>query len=201
MLNLVVAGGVIQAQADYDDSVGVRVGFGNYISPNFRLEANAEQVFDSSFDSNSALDRTVSIETNLSYNARSFFVNGYFDLPATGQFKPYVGGGLGLARLSYNFTQTYTCNSAAELPCLSPAASLAPGDSATIVRNSENWVEAYQLAAGVGLQLDDHWTADLGYAYTAYGDGDEISYEDGSAIDAEGFEVHQVRVGLRYDLW
>lgn len=193
--------GVLQAQGDYDDSVGVRVGFGNRISPNLRLEVNAEQIFDSNFDSNQAFDLLTTQQTNLTYNARSFFINGYFDLPSVAQFTPYVGGGIGLARLSYNFTQTFTCNTAADVPCQTPAASLAAGESSTIVRNSETWEEGFQLGAGIGWKLDDHWTADLGYTYTSFGSGDEIEYDDGSAIDDDGFELHQVRLGVRYDIW
>jgi len=193
--------GILQAQGDYDDSVGVRVGFGNYISPNLRLEGNVEQIFDSNFDSNTAFSQTVTQRTNLTYNARSFFINGYFDLPSVAQFNPYIGGGVGLARLSYNYTQTFSCNQAAQAPCITPAASLAPGESSTIVRNSEVWEEGFQVGGGIGWQIDDHWTADLGYTYTSFGDGDPIEYDDGSAIDEDGFELHQVRLGLRYDIW
>jgi len=193
--------GTIPAQADYDDSLGIRIGFGNYIAPNLRLEATAEQIFDSNFDSNQGISDTVSVETNLNYNARSLFINGYFDLPTVAQFKPYVSGGVGLSRLSYTYTQTFTCNEAADLPCFTPAASLAPGRSATIIRNEEDWVGGYQVGGGIGWKIDDHWTADLGYTFTSLGSDEQFVYEDGSAIDQDGFALHQVRLGVRYDIW
>ena len=38
-------------QADYDDAVGARVGFGYYAAPNFRIEASVESILSSEFNS------------------------------------------------------------------------------------------------------------------------------------------------------
>lgn len=42
-------------QANYDDAVGVRVGFGYYVAPNFRVEVSAESILNSDFRSLSGL--------------------------------------------------------------------------------------------------------------------------------------------------
>lgn len=264
--------GSFLTQGDYDDTVGVRVGFGYYLSPNIRLELNAEQILDSNFDGiraqNFGGSRDVTVvgvqtgitpavpplidaltgailapgspatpiledvddvvvfdntgdvigtngffngtsiapingteEIEASYNARSFIASAYYDLPALGKFKPYLGAGVGYGRLSYNETRTLTCTPSNAESCGFPAGTQGEEVVIELTRNEEFWAPAYQLSAGAGIQIDDHWTADIGYSFTDYAGGEDLSYDDGTAIDEDGFQVHQVRVGLRYDLW
>ncbi len=227
------------AQTDYDDAVGVRVGFGYYVNPNVRLELSAESLFNSEFDafnSNASFggsrDITVTTPTgdvtgtvnfdsngnstgstvgipngtqvganggtedfNASYSATNLILNAYYDLNSVGAFKPYIGVGAGISRINYNQTRTLTCVAAASSTCAIGT------DPLTLHLDDEFWTYAYQLSLGTAIAVDDRTSIDLSYSYTGVGSGSDLNYSDGTAIDDDGFNVHQVRAGIRYDIW
>lgn len=275
--------GSFEVDADYDDSVGVRIGAGYYVSPNFRLEANVEGIFNSSFNGirtrgfSGSRQVNISVETlgaqpgtpgtpaivdpatgvtiipaipaippqppvfqdfpdtvffdsngnvtasntgvfqaqvgntaapingteeiDAEYSATSFIVSGYYDLPTTGNFTPYVGAGVGVGRINYNESRTFTCVADASETCGFPAGAQGEETTQTLVRNEEFWALAYQLSVGAAYRIDDNVSLDIGYSYTDYEGGDDLSYDDGTAIDDDGFAIHQVRAGIRYDIW
>lgn len=214
-----VAGVSTGIQTDYDDAVGARVGFGYKTSANTRIEINAEAIFSSEIDGLGgrtffATDfanplAPVATTTNgtslidAEYTAADLIVTGYYDLPRFGAFTPYVGAGAGIARISYNETETLTCTpSSATIACASfPAGSAGVETTATRTLSEEAWTYAYQLTAGTAIAIDDKTSIDLSYSFTQIGDGDEIDYADGTAIDEDGVQLHQIRAGIRYDIW
>ncbi len=279
--SIVTPGGdSFSVDADYDDSIGVRIGAGYYLRPNFRIEGNVETIFNSSFDGTQSRsfagtrDVSVSIQTlgaqpavpgtpgvtdpvtgitigatpgtpaqppvfqdfpdtisfdsngnvtgttngvfggatapaingseqiDAEYSATSFIVSGYYDLPTLNNFTPYLGAGIGYGRLNYNESRTFTCNADSSETCAFPAIG-AQGQqtTTTFTRDEEFWAFAYQLSAGAAYRIDDNISLDVGYSYTDFAGGDDISYDDGTAIDDDGFAIHQVRAGIRYDIW
>lgn len=106
-------------------------------------------------------------------SALSFMANGYFDIHNQSPLTPYLGAGLGLARVSANDVT-------------------ADGDK--IVDDSDV-VFAYQLAAGVGWKFLPNLTLDLGYRYFATADP-EFSDVDGDKFESE-YNSHNLSVGLR----
>ncbi|KAG1702868.1 Phosphoglucosamine mutase [Nymphon striatum] len=232
-------------QADYDDAVGARVGFGYYVAPNVRLEISAESILDSDFGSVRGINfsgqrdldiiidpvaGTTAPETvffdsagnvtgttaglftgattnaisgrevfDAEYSASSLIVNGYYDLAQVGQFKPYVGLGAGIGRINYSQTRTLTCSPGTGETC----AGGLPGAvvETTSVLTDEYWTYAYQLSVGTAIAVDDRTSIDIGYSYTGFGEGDDLTYADGTGIDAEGVRIHQIRAGIRYDIW
>lgn len=247
--------GTLGVQADYDDSVGVRIGTGYYVNSKFRIEATAESILQSEFSGfNSASfggSRVVSVqepnpadpsspivtsdtiffnsngnvtgstagaytrvvgnaanpisgseEIDAEYNAVSFILNGYYDLPSFGAITPYVGAGVGLARVTYNQTRTLTCiPGGGDETCGFPAGQAGAETSQTLTLAEEYWAPAYQLSVGASYRVNERLSVDAGYSYTDYAGGGELNYDDGTAITDDGFEVHQVRAGIRYDLW
>ena len=227
------------AQVDYDDAVGARVGFGYYIKPNVRLEISAEALFQSEFDAFNANasfggTREVTVTTptgdvtgtvnfdangnstgstigipngtpvganggsedfNATYSATNLILNAYYDLPTVGSFTPYVGAGAGISRINYNQTRTLTCVPSAGATCGIGT------DPLTLRFDDEFWTYAYQLSLGTAVAIDDRTSLDLSYSYTGVGSGDDLNYSDGTGIDDDGFNVHQVRAGIRYDIW
>lgn len=135
------------------------------------------------------------------YTATSFIVSGYYDLPSLGQITPYLGAGIGLGRINYNETRELTCLADNSETCGFPAGSIGQEATQTLTRNEEYWALAYQLSAGAAYRFSDKMSVDIGYSYTDFEGGDNLSYDDGTAIDDEGFAVHQVRAGIRYDIW
>jgi opacity protein-like surface antigen len=83
----------------------------------------------------------------------SFMVNGYYDIPTGTAVTPYVGGGIGVARIE-----------------IEPS-----GES------YDDTVFAYQGAIGVGIAVSKTVTIDLGYRYFATTDpdfeGTEVEYK------------------------
>lgn len=73
----------------------------------------------------------------------SFMVNGYYDIPTGTAVTPYVGGGIGLARLE-----------------------IKPQDEDSM----DDTVFAYQVGLGVGIAVSKTVTIDLGYRYFATAD-------------------------------
>jgi len=215
---------------DYDDAVGARIGFGNYITPNFRLEATAEGLFDTGYGGVSSRgyqgsrttagglvtfnsagivtgstdpafnpgDNVGAIQGNEdlegSYSASAFMANAYFDLNTVGNFTPYVGAGIGLGKVNINETSEYNCTPGAGETCGYPA-------GLTLRRDYEKWRFAYALHAGAAYRFTDNLLVDIGYSYSDFGGG-KINYSDGRAVDTndDGFAIHQVRAGIRYDI-
>jgi len=225
-------------QTDYDDAVGARVGAGYYVSPNFRLEASVETLFNSEFDGvfqrsygGSRVDAAGGIDffdsngqitgstspafigtfttpingtetVDASYTANNFILNAYYDLNSVGTITPYVGAGAGFSRIATEETRTFNCiPGAAVETCAFPPGGAGEATTTTRSRDDEYWAFAYQLSVGAAIAIDERMKLDIGYSYTNVDDGDEISYSDGTAVSDEGFELHQVRAGIRYDIW
>jgi len=186
------------------------------LNPNFRLEFAAEAVFSSEFGGlgSATFSATDAFNPGVvstggtrritgDYSATDFIFNAYLDLGTFGRFTPYVGAGGGIARINLNQTDTLTCiPSAATVACNGlPAAAAGTTAEVTLVTNESVWTHAYQLSAGTAIAIDENLSLDIGYSFTQIGDGDEIDYADGTAIDSDGVQLHQVRAGIRYDLF
>lgn len=203
-------------QVDYDDAVGIRVGVGNYINSNFRAEVNIESLFSSSIagtgsftfnaiDTSTGLSTTTggtrSIEAD--YQGATLIASGNLDLGTYGAFTPYVGAGAGIARIEYNETETLRCIPVnTDLACVDfPPGAAGVETEGVRTYQSADWTYAYQLTLGTAVALDDKTSLDFSYSFTQIGDGDTISYADGTAINDDGVRLHQVRAGFRYDIW
>ncbi|MEO0329577.1 MAG: outer membrane beta-barrel protein [Pseudomonadota bacterium] len=212
--------------ADYEDTLGIKVGFGYIFNPSFRMDLAAEHTFESQFDglfnvnfsgieqvtdpatgntTNQQVTNIPGTETiDANYRASNIMLTGYYDLPTLGRFTPYLGAGLGVSRLEINETRTASCIPNSAQACGSPAAGNfgeAVQDVQTVNSEDVQYLFAYQLTAGTAYALTHNLALDVGYTYFSTGDGDDISYSDGTAINREGFSVHKVNVGLRYEIW
>lgn len=106
----------------------------------------------------------------------SGMVNGYYDLATISGFTPYVGAGIGLL------------HSRSEVAI----------DNVTVASDRQ-YELAYSLGAGVNYQLSKNLSMDVGYQYLA---SPGIKYDNAeTGLVDEGIDYHQIKVGLRYDLW
>lgn len=111
-------------------------------------------------------------------SSQSFMLNGYYDLENPTIFKPYVGAGVGMAKIKYHCKYT---------------------DFVDPEYNETNSISknkfAYSLMAGVGAEITKNVTLDIGYRYTDYGsfskniEGDKVKFDT---------KAHQVLAGVRY---
>lgn len=113
------------------------------------------------------------IESKQSY--RSYMLNGYFDIPTYTPVRPYVGAGIGIARV-----RTSVANN----------------------QHRDNNL-AWQLAAGIGYSFNEHWTLDLGYRYVNNGTSVWSTPAVPGTLGAGNMykyhsKEHQATAGIRY---
>ena len=107
---------------------------------------------------------------------RSYMLNGYFDIPTYTPVHPYIGAGIGLAQVKSRLAFLNT-------------------DSVTDQKKNNF---AYQLMAGVGYDLNPHWTLDMGYRYVDNGDT-TWDIAGGAAKVKFDSKEHQMSAGIRYN--
>lgn len=111
----------------------------------------------------------VSVPASGDVTSKSGMVNVYYDFTPKAQLNPFVGAGIGLAKVEVD-------NAA--------VAGINLGDA-------DDTVFAWQLIAGIGYQVSDKAVLDLSYRYFATAD------PDFSGIEAE-YGSHNLFAGLRF---
>lgn len=119
-----------------------------------------------------AKDNDTSDDIKWKTSAQSFMLNGYFDIDNPTVFKPYVGAGVGMAKVK------------------TKASFINENDEPVSDSISKNKF-AYSLMAGVGAEVAKNVTVDVGYRYTDYG----TMSKDGYKHDTK---AHQILAGVRY---
>jgi opacity protein-like surface antigen len=117
--------------------------------------------------------------TSAKVSAASFLFNGYLDLGTWYRATPYIGAGVGAARVGIS---DYTSTT---LPPFG-------GDI-----NRTKWNFAWAGMAGVAYAISPNTMVDLGYRYINFGDVTTGSDTLGS-MTLKQIAAHEVRVGLRW---
>jgi len=194
------------ASLDTDFSWGG--GFGYHFTDYFRVDATVDG-FRADFDGSTSSDAPcvddpvvgTSCRSNNSseVSAVSVMANGYVDLGTYVGLTPYVGGGLGMSYVSWhNLDDTAYCVDGAVL-CASDDAvggSSHPGE--------DGWRFTYALMAGVAYDITRNFKLDLGYKYRNIDGGDMFGWDSADTFgdgSNGNIETHEVRLGLRYELW
>lgn len=150
------------------------------------------------------------IEDNCHYedsstaNIWTAMANAYVDLPKVGILTPYLGAGLGAAYVKYdNWNTRQVCT---EINC----------DYQSEKGGLDSWRFAMGLMAGVSYDLTDQLKLDVGYRYLRINGGKAYGYDaadrstnpfgnsvgpgaTGTQARDNGFNIHTVRAGLRYE--
>jgi len=142
-------------------------GFGYRFDQNFRADLTVDYRPDADVDATTSGGTAIASEVN----GMAAMVNGYYDLGTFDGFTPYLGAGIGIARLETK-DQTGTT---------------AEGDT------SSNLAWAIMLGAAIDVGLGNTTTADLGYRFISLG---EFKQQDGTTYD--DLMVHEMRAGLRH---
>lgn len=147
-------------------------------------------------------------------------VGGYVDIGTWGGLTPYIGAGVGFARLDAFTSQDYTKTSDGSTYKPDLTATLAggypliwrdefgaivhpvvPTTGQPVAFAKQNWSKheqrtlynfAWSLTGGVAYAIDDHLSVDLAYRYANLG-----SYKNASGKDTT-VDAQQVRIGFRY---
>ena len=116
-----------------------------------------------------------------SHRMLSGLVNGYVDLGTYVGFTPYVGAGAGLVYSKHKIDI----------------------DSGTLgvafSASDTQYKFAYALMAGVAYKVTKNISVDVGYQYLSSPSAQYVNTD--TLLIEEGIDYHQIKLGLRYDLW
>ncbi|MDH5764127.1 MAG: outer membrane beta-barrel protein [Nitrospinota bacterium] len=158
-------------QAGFIIPVGVDagVGLGGVLGYDFgNVRIDGELAF-----RNNGISDFVGFPAEGNVSALSYMINGYFDVPTGSPLKPYVGGGIGFATVSYDL----------EVIGLSLA-------------DDTDSVMAFQFSAGLGYEVSPRATVSFGYRYFTTEDP-EMEDVGGFPFTTE-YQSHEFNVGARF---
>lgn len=112
-------------------------------------------------------------------------VNAAMDYHVGNGFKPFLGGGIGYAKVDF---QNHGVTLAA------PVGTLGPGSVTVMDDTASGFV--WQVGGGVGYQLDWRTTLEAGYRYFQVNDVELVAL-DGTTSDVL-IKQHQLQLGMRY---
>ncbi len=135
-----------------------------------------------------------------------FLANVYADLGTWWCVTPFVGAGVGAARVSISgFTDT-GANNANFTPGGVPVVSGPPVASFATAASGSQWNFAWALHAGLGYKISPNVTLELAYSYVNLGDGvtGTASTFDGSSgghvFKFNNITSNDVKLGIRWNL-
>jgi opacity protein-like surface antigen len=219
----------ISGPGDHDGPFSGSLGFGRYITPSLRAEFGLDLRNNQTIGKGKgyAFTRTVVTDpiagstdthtfqadrqdtTNL--GSQTFMANLYYDVKTGSRFTPYVGAGAGvsLATIKRNFSETAQCVSTVDStgtftgPGCSGSEPPLPPASGRKVENA--WGPAFALMAGTSVDLTTGVKFDAGYRMMWQGSTPSIAMGsvmgDISKISAGARTDHELRMGLRWDIW
>lgn len=159
-------------------SLGLGVGY--QVNDHFRVDLTGDYWFKSKFRGSTACAGGCTSDEHSNMSTYLLMANAYADIGTWNGFTPYVGAGIGGAHIKWD--RVYDPNTTETNP------------------GSKNWRFAYSLMAGASYCLTDHWKVDAGYRFTHIQGGRMFEYDTSSSGPGfdKGFNVHEVRGGLRY---
>ena len=104
----------------------------------------------------------------------SYMLNGYFDIPTYTPFHPYIGGGIGMARVKSRLA-------------------FLEGGTGVTKRKENNF--AWQVGGGIAYNLTCNWALDIGYRYVDNGHSKWNTATGDLKFDST---EHQITAGVRY---
>ncbi|MEP9386106.1 outer membrane protein [Mesorhizobium sp. KR9-304] len=183
-------------------------GFGYRFTDYFRADATIDG-FRADFDGSTSsgvpcladpdVGTTCRSENSSEVSAISVMANGYVDLGTYVGFTPYVGAGAGMSYVSWHDLNDRTY-------CVDGLALCASDDAvgSTSHGGEDGWRFTYALMAGVAYDISKNFKLDVGYKYRNIDGGDMFGWDSGDTFGDGTYgniETHEVRLGLRYELW
>jgi opacity protein-like surface antigen len=217
------------SRTESDSTFTLQGGIGYQVTDYFRVDATIADhgsiFFDGSsasgptfdcaflFPDNANLDPSCAASDTAELEATTFMANAYLDLGTVNGFTPYVGAGIGAARIKWSeLNNDISCDLAAGGDCLN-SGGVDYNTSADSTHNGFSDTRfAWSLHAGGSLDINCRVKADVGYTYTRIEGGDFFGYANGGSRFTPGttdagvsgrsgdIELHTGRVGLRYAL-
>ncbi|WP_367716996.1 outer membrane protein [Nitratireductor sp. GISD-1A_MAKvit] len=132
----------------------------------------------------------------------SVLLNAYADLGTFVGFTPYVGAGLGYTYLRWDDLSNSSY-------CVGGSCGGTGLTGTTTHAGESDWRFTYALMAGVAYDLSNNMKIDLGYRYRNIDGGQMFGWDAATAGSGAtgiqgsdgGLSMHEIKVGLRYELW
>lgn len=165
-------------------AMSLGAGIGYQVNKYFRTDLTGDYWFKSDFDGSTSGfcggAPCVSVD-KASYSALLLLANAYIDLGTYHGITPYVGAGIGGARINWSDLKNTT------------------PEGETEHRGSKSWRFAYAVMAGASYCLTNRVKLDAGYRFSRIEGGRMFEYASGVGPGFDkGFNTHEVRAGLRY---
>ena len=178
--------GSLQGSSDSDEMLGGQLGLGYNFDNGFRLEgALGYRGGELNVPSDFGMGVTgVASDPHGNLQIADFMLNGFYDFNRAGKVQPYIGLGVGGARLN------------------AKASNLNVGTAGNWAAvngfNETDTTLAYQGLLGLGYKVSDRLTLDLGYKYFV-ADDLEFAGNPSDGTDYDGtYTDHVATVGLRW---
>lgn len=181
-----------ELKTEKESTFGGALAIGYDFKPNFDVPVRTEIEYAIRSQSEGEYSDSYYIEDNLvkpsgsmEFVIQSVFFNAYYDIETGTPFTPYVGGGLGVAIIDADGKLKVSVDGDTEYD-----------ESAS---NTETNF-AFNLAAGVGYDVNDNFTLDLGYRYADFGEGKtgDVGFDPVGIKGEARVVAHEVLFGLRY---
>jgi len=155
-------------------------GIGYQATDYFRVDLTLNHYGKADFDGEWGDDLAEEVDSKIS--ATTLMANAYVDLGNIVGFTPYLGGGLGGAKMHWDDLATSSSDHKGQ---------------------GGQWRFAYSAHAGVSYDVSQSLKFDAGYTYTRIDDGEMFSFAGDSGYSGpqgydKGFDIHAVRAGLRW---
>ncbi len=156
--------------------------------------------------------------TAVEHNAQLLMANGYLDLGTYGRFSPFVGAGVGVARINYTRNGDVRC-----VPATDSFRCRNDNDPFTPLANEDGEFDTFEagevysrpssresgvsyhlagtLTGGVAYQVSQNLFLDTSYSYTRIAEDPFHDASDGLKGARMNDDIHQVKLGLRYEIW
>ncbi|TIY01964.1 MAG: porin family protein, partial [Mesorhizobium sp.] len=175
--------------SDNEDPIFASIGFGYHFNDYLRADLNFGYLpgnkIGVGYD-----DGTTVASASLKNYAFSGMLNGYVDLGTYVGITPYLGAGIGIVQSNRKLSASYFTDNND------------PTDDFVLQDDKTQYSFAYTLNAGLAYQVSKNVSVDLGYQYFSAPDAEYATAESLTSYTIDkGISNHQVKLGLRYDLW
>ncbi|QND68190.1 porin family protein [Mesorhizobium loti] len=180
-----------------EDPIFASIGFGYHFNDYLRADLNLGYLpgnkigvgYDDTATVIAPATATVASASLKNY-ALSGILNGYVDLGTYVGITPYLGAGIGVVRSKRSLSASYFTNNGDDT------------DDFVVSDSKTQYSLAYTLNAGLAYQLSKNVSVDLGYQYFSAPEAEYVTAESLNSYPIrKGISNHQVKLGLRYDLW
>ena len=214
---------IVDGELDLGNPISLSVGAGYNVGNGLRYEFGFTQLTNLSFSGRTSIGcgreedpadsaNTIPITGNCFQSisgdvvTSSGTVSAFKDFQKIGKFTPYIGIGGGLSYVSSNeLSSLIGCNGRSDTDCGAEGGFGANVFSEGGFVNESSFTYTGNVILGASYDLSNNMKVYVGYKYSYYGSATLASTTENDFIsedlELDSFDNHEIRVGLRYEIW